>query len=432
MFRLLGRNWAALIFWYVVAHAAHDLLLIGAAWVGQRQKLLGLSVLSLAVLCVLAGTILMLYALRDSLPSLRPDSAGPVPGTDKRGELVHAVAETILPFLVFYSAWGLFLEEARNYSIEGFNQAGLGTPSGFVLNFGDDWRALLVPLAVAVGTWVVRAVCEHFHNRTGNRALGVATAVLEANWMLFTVAFVGTIIGQITGWLTGRVFWHVIGDQVTAVLHRLDALLSALALPQISAAWHWFAGYLPDLKDGLVLPILWLTITAVVYGEEVTSDGTLVADSHRLNRVAGRTWERLPGRARYFGELFSREWRDKYVPFVNGLKLVLRGGAVLYLLFCLIYVLLKAATDWAFIGVTQLVGAHYWVWWWPRLPVLEFLRDGTYEVLRICLLAAAFDLALRRIVARGRTVSGTARTAGRRSAAPSAVPSAPHPPAPGT
>lgn len=433
MFRLLGRNWAVLIFWYVVSHAAHDLLLIGAAWVGQRQKLLGLSVLSLAVLALLAGTILMLYALRDSLPSLR--RTGPAPSwwepNAGRGELLHTVAETILPFLVFYGAWGLFIEDARDYSIEGINQAGFGSENGFVLNFGDDWRALLVPLGVAIGTWIVRAVCERFHNKTGNKALGVAAAVFEANWMLFTVAFVGTIIGQITGWLTGRVFWHAIGDQVIAVLRTLDGLLAALALPQVSAVWHWFAGYLPDLKDGLVLPILWLTITAVVYGEEVTSDGKLVADSHRLNRVAERTWERLPDRARYFGELFSREWRDKYVPFVNGLKLVLRGGAVTYLLFCLTYVLLKVATDWAFIGVTELIGAHDWSWWWPRLPVLEFFRDGAYEVLRLCLLAAAFDLALRRIMARDRQVTGTARSASGTTAVPSAAESAPRPSAPG-
>lgn len=299
-----------------------------------------------------------------------------------------------------------------------------------MLNFGDSWHALLVPLAVAAGTWIVRAVCERFHNRTGSRVLAVATAVFEANWMLFAVAFVGTVIGQITGWLTGRVFWHVIGGAVTGVLHRLDGLLTALALPQVSAAWHWFAGYLPDLKDGLVLPILWLTITAVVYGEEVTRDGKLVEDSRRLNRVAG-TWQRLPGRTRYFSELFSREWRDKYVPFVNGLKLVLRGGAVLYLLFCLMYVLLKVATDWAWIGATQLIGAHDWAWWWPRLPVLDFVRDGVYEMLRICLLAAAFDLALRRIAARRQAASGTVRTAYPGSDAPSAAASAPPPPAPG-
>ncbi|HEY3683580.1 MAG TPA: hypothetical protein VGL93_11095 [Streptosporangiaceae bacterium] len=423
MLRLLGRNWIALLLWYVASRAAHDLLLIGAAWVGQRQRLLGLSVLSLAVLAVLAGTILMLYSLRGSLPSLRRD---PAPGTEpqdgRRGELMHAVAETILPFLIFYGAWGLFTEEARDYSIEGLNQAGFGTNSGFVLDFGSDWRALLVPLAVAAGTWGVRAVCERFHNRTGSRVLAVATAVFEANWMLFAVAFVGTVIGQGTTWLTGRVFWHRAGDAVGDVLHTIDTFLAGLALPQLSEAWHWFAAFLPDLKDGLVLPILWLTITAVVYGEEVTSDGKLVEDSSRLNRIAGRAWRRLPGRAQYASELFSREWRDKYVPFVNGLKLVLRGGAVLYLVFCLMYVLLKVGTDWAWIGVTQLIGAHDWNWWWIRLPVLNFARDGAYEVLRICLLAAAFDLALRRISAIRR-----ARTAPGPSAEPAAVPSAPRP-----
>lgn len=432
-FRLLGRNWAVLLFWFVASRAAHDLLLIAAAWVGQRQKLLGLSVLSLAVLATLAGTILMLYALRDSLPSLRRTPTPEAPGADpgRRGDLVHTVAETILPFLVFYSAWNLFTEEIRQYSIEGLNQGGLGPISSLVLGFTGTWQALLVPLAVAVGTWVARFVCEYFHNRTGSRVLGVATTVFEANWTLFTVAFVGAVIGKCTTWLTGRVFWHVISDGIAGIAHRLDGMMAALALPQLTAAWDWFAGYLPDLKDGLILPILWLTITAVVYGEEVTSDGKLVADSHRLNRVAGRAWERL-GRAQFFSELFSRGWRDKYVPFVNGLKLVLRGGPVLYLLFCLIYVLLKVATDWAWIGATALLGAHDWSWWWPRLPVLNFVRDGVYEVLRICLLAAAFDLSLRRIAVRRDAASGTARTDPPATGGPSAVASAPRPSAPGT
>lgn len=68
----------------------------------------------------------------------------------------------------------------------------------------------------------------------------------------------------------------------------------------------------------------------------------------------------------------------------------------LLLAFCLCYVALQVLTRWGWSGATRLIGPHPWDWWRVALVPLDFARDAIYEVLRICLLGVAYDLALRR------------------------------------
>jgi hypothetical protein len=159
------------------------------------------------------------------------------------------------------------------------------------------------------------------------------------------------------------------------------------------------APYLPDMKDGLVQPLVWLAMAAVVYSSSMTEDAKVIEGTRVEARVSG-LWQRLPGPVQAAVEFFSRGFRDKYIPLVNGFRLVLSGGALFYLTFCLVYVALEALASVGFIGLTKLVGPHEVLWWQMWEGAVSFPVNLVHEVLRICLLAVAFDLALRRASAR--------------------------------
>ena len=411
---LLGRFWAPLGFWFVLGYLVHDLVLRGAAWLAHRDQWLGFAGLSVGVLVLLSSTIMMFHAVRPGLESFAGPGAGagggagggsggghsaPAAPPAEGHRMVDEIASAILPFLIFYGAWGLFTDEVRTWGVHVLNQSvGEGITVLSVLG-----TAAGLPLAIAIGSWAVRAVLEFRYNRRGGRLLGVLVALFEANWMFFAVISVSTVIGQGVDWLTGRVAWVATREAVGGLVESMvrwtggwtEGWLPASPLVLAGDAWQWLtAQFGADVADGLLLPLLWLTIAAVVFGEQMDADDRIVADS-RLAR-ADTMFRNLPRQAQLVADVITREVRDKWTPTVNGFRFVLRAGPLFYLTFCLLYVLVEAATGWAFIGVTHLVGAHPWDWWFPRLAPLEFAEQGVRDILHIALLAAAFETCRRR------------------------------------
>ncbi len=467
---LLARSWAPVAFWFVLGYLVHDLTLRGSAWLAGHNAWLGFAGLSVGVLVLLSSTIMMFHAVLPApgaagthvptgggpldvtavLPRVLPLSptGAPTPAESatsatsatsahERGRMVDQIAEAILPFLIFYGAWGLFTDEVRTWGVHVVNSdigQGLGILSGLGAATG-------VPLAIAVGSWLVRAVLERLYAQRGGRLLGVAVALFEANWMFFAVVSVSVVIGQAIDWVTGRVAWVATRDGIAGAFHAgtdwafgwADGIWATLPLDQVGAAWHWLsAQFGDDVADGLVLPLLWLVIAAVVFGEQMDADERVVADSRLAG--AGTLFQRLPAKAQLLSDLLTREIRDKWTPLVNGLRFVLRAGPVFYLTFCLLYVLIEASTGWAFIGVTHLIGPHPWQWWFPRLGPLEFAEQTVREVVRIALLAAAFEACRARAGAGrpdGRSAATAADATGATSAGTRGTPAPPPPPAPG-
>ncbi len=413
--RLARRYWAPLLLWYALGQLVHDLILRGAARVGSRGpaetlltteytawRVVGLAIMSLGVLVVLGAAILMLHSIAPGLPNLRaalrsrrhPEaeegSGDASPGAEER-RTVDTVAETLLPFVVFYGAWGLFTSDVRQYAIVGVNTRG----DVSLLDIPINWFTL----AVTLGALGLRIACEWQLNRTGNRILALVTPVFEAIWMFFAVITIGVLIGEVLEWLGSRALWATIKDVLGGVVDTVDVVVPFSA----GAALRWLGSFGADVKDGLLQPLLWFTIAAVVYGERMESDRRTIEGTRleRLHRARG-AWARLPRRVRVFLEVASRELREKWTPAVNGLRLALRAGAAFFLTFCLCYVALQVLTRWGWIGATRIIGPHPWDWWQVALVPLDFARDAIYEVLRICLLGAAYDLALRRTGLAGR------------------------------
>lgn len=424
---LLGRYWAPLIFWFALGYIVHDLVIRGSAWLSYRSIWLGFAGLSISVLVMLAATILMFQSMRPGLTMLRnPDGQVPDPSDalqpPGQRRMVDAIAESILPFLVFYGAWGLFTDEVKMWSRTTVNEdmdAGLDVLAQ--LGAANGAQAL-VPLLIAVGSWLVRALLEFFYNRRGGRILGLVTAFFEANFMFFSVFTVYALISQWIGWLTQRTFWVETQQSAQGIIAQIVGLVPGLSIEKLTQGWAWLTQYSGELSDDFLQPLLWLTIAGAVYGFEMARDEQLfVRFSQRTGRLA---------------ELFTREWRDKWTPLVNGIRLIFRAGLLFYLTFCLLYLLTGVVSGWVGIGLKYLIGPHPWQWWWPYLGPIDFVEQTVHEVLRIAVLAAAFGMALergvRRSAARGKRRAYTpVVTAKEGQAAPAKAPVAAGPSATG-
>ncbi|WP_327090698.1 hypothetical protein OIE66_08760 [Nonomuraea sp. NBC_01738] len=366
---LAVRSFLPLAFFYTAGRVVHDLVLVGAVYAGDVEaprKFVGFGIMSLAVLATLASYIAMLRVLRRR--------QGWEPGPDGAGERMGtAIAHTLLPFLVFYGAWGLFTDDVRQYSI--LAQELFGVQQIHNLEFDP----LAATTAIAACAFVVRAVVEKLYERLRKAWLGLLTTAFETMWMFFAVVSVERFISQGADWMKSRALWAGVGDAAGSVLGPVGDAVSFV---------------LPDVWNALVLPLVWVTIAAVVFGRDMGAGEALI-EGTRVQPRAGRVRAAAPEPVRKAAEFVSRDLRDKYTPMFNGLRLVLGAGLVFFLVLCLSYTLLTVGRDWAFIGVTALVGPHESAWWTLWHGPVRFGVDLVYEVLRISLLAAALRTAVR-------------------------------------
>ncbi|GAA0911684.1 hypothetical protein [Nonomuraea longicatena] len=366
---LAVRSFLPLAFFYTVGRVAHDLILVGAAFTGADagpRKYLGFAVMSMAVLATLASYVAMLQVLRRSVAL----TGGP---GNRTGRITTVIAHTLLPFLAFYGAWGLFVDDVRQYSILSQELFGLDRIDNVTFD------PLLLTSVIALGAFLVKLGVDTAHTRLGRTWLGPLVTVFEALWMFFAVISVESFISARVEWLTSRAAWAGAADLLGTVLGPVGDAVTAVV---------------PDLRDALLLPLVWLTIAAVVYGRDMGAGEALI-EGTRLQPGAGRVRAAAPGPVRKAAEFVSRDLRGKYTPMLHGLRLVLRAGPVFYLVFCLCYALLEAGREWAFIGVTRLVGPHDGPWWTVWHGPVRFGVTAVYEVLRFSLLASALQMALR-------------------------------------
>ncbi|MFI6504342.1 hypothetical protein [Nonomuraea typhae] len=368
-FALAVRFFLPLAFFYTAGRIVHDLILVGAVYTGDVEgprKYLGFAVMSLAVLATLAAYVAMLQVLRKtSILSSTPE------GQD--GRLSTLIAHTLLPFLAFYGAWGLFADDVRQYNTLAQELFGVEQ----VRNL--EFNPLLTTSVISLVAFAVRVAVGKLYEARPKGWIGLFSIALESLWMFFAVISIEHWIGERVDWLTSRTAWVAAADAAGAVLGPVGDAVAVV---------------LPDLKDALVLPLVWVVIAAVVHGRDMEA-GEAVIQGTRVESGAGRIRQAAPEPVRKAAEFVSRDLRGKYTPMLNGLRMVLRAGPVFFLVFCLCYTLLGVARDWALYGVLNLAGPHESSWWTVWHDPIKFGVTAVYEVLRISLLAAALQMAVR-------------------------------------
>ncbi|GAB3444268.1 hypothetical protein GCM10027570_13520 [Streptomonospora sediminis] len=395
---LARRYWAPLLCVHLAGIVLHDAALRGAISAGLRDSTAGLLALSAVLLITVAATITMFHVLRPGLARLGarlPSASAGRPGVPERGRnVLDTVSTTILPFMVFYSAWGLIAAEFRSYALGADEEGGLG---GFAVI--ADFDPIGVPLLVTAVAFAARAVLGRLYEHRGNRALGLCAALCEAVWAYFAVVTVGQLLRSGTDWLTDRAFWVGITSTWSGLRSWVADLAALLPALPVDAFAKLVGAALPEVwplvKDGLLEPLLWLVITAIVFGADLGRTDTLLRG--RAGLLAHMAARYIPGPITRVAGTAAQGLRDKYVPLFNALRVLRGAGPVFYLSFCIYYALLEAAVSLLHRGIFAAVGpAGYFNEWLPWVTSIELATGTLHEVLRMCLLTAAFALVVRR------------------------------------
>lgn len=396
--RLFGRYSLPLIVFYLIGRGAHDLLAEAAAHVNRHIPVLAFSILAIAILCTLASYVLMFLCVQGGLPTVwsvhqeegRLDERTALAGRRGLRDTVRTVSLTLMPFLIVYAAWNLFEDDVRDMAYRTWSINPIeASPS--VIDF-TLWFA-----AAGIVAYLLRMVFERLTRTTGSPVTGIITAIFEANWMLFAIYGITRLWGGAQAWFFDTVAWH----NLRSLVPDLSGVSSVIPLQFGRAVGAlgdlgWLSGLAPALKDGIALPLAWLAIAGVAYSREMEDVRSLVMGHRRVAAVAERApnvvkrWARVPPSV-----------REKYVPPLHTIRLMLAAGLPAFLLFCVFYGGVELTASVFRQGITTVVGPHSPGTFWANVDlVVDVGVNAVFEPLRICLLAAAFDLALSRFSAR--------------------------------
>jgi hypothetical protein len=382
---LVARFALPLALWYTLGQLLRFLLMYGGYRLGLTkigEAVAPIGTLSLLVMLTLCIAVAMMHSVREGLPAIlaREDDGELAPWAIGRDDetILDAVGRALLPFMIFYLAWGMFRDDALDFansaSGRGFAEGGFeGQIKGLgMLNTLADHLYIAIGLTVAF--FILKFACERILLPRMPRSGGVMLAYCEVNWALFGIFTIEEVRGKASGWFTNREAWGWLRGLAG---HAVD---------------QW-----PTFKFAVLGSLVWLVIAGVILGVDTEDEEAALGQGRAgrgLARISGIRRERTPL------EVLTRELREKWLPTWFGLRLVRRAGLLTFGVFCALFMGLEVLKQLTLRGIYVLIGAHDVAWWAIRLTPIDFAVGLVFEALRICLLAAAFNLVVARVSAR--------------------------------
>lgn len=395
--RMLWRHWPPLLFWFFTMRLGYDLMREASLWLAERSVLLSYAAVALMIVVQLAATIAMFLSLRPSMSSLRVGgTSAATAALPARNDWSHALSIALLPFFAYYATWGLLDGIRRDFYLN------------YLFGVGFDARERLFDILSVRGLWialVVSAAVRWFAKRQRARSdhLGWSLLVIacEAYWIFVGAAAIAALWAMFDAWWKGTLAY------TSAQNWWKNPFVLSMSLVPVRSVLDPVWQFLRTLASAMLLPLVWLAITAIVYGIDLRRRQHIDAADARLDALAARyrglhlLWHKLIQR-------FSAGWHKKGVPVVNSIRLVLRAGLPALLVLGVGWTLLDFIDAWGWPLLMRWLGPmdpmHSQRIAQPLLALVDgplSLRPALFtQVLRVVLLAATFDRALARIRAR--------------------------------
>ncbi|WP_248962512.1 hypothetical protein [Sphaerisporangium perillae] len=364
-------------------------------------------VMLIFIVMVMLGMVVTVGMLHSVRGALTETGARRAEGRDPE-PLLSGLGRAIIAFVAIYLAWGWQVTDWRRFAnadmeryavqydryfgalLEGAlasdaTKAPKPVPPDAGTNLVLDVKVALVFTAVALA---LRFVLSAIHERRGGTRLAFGVAFCELAYTFYGLALVVTFVDQRSAWLGQRAV-------VTWWNDRWAALEQAV--PGWQAAMDRLAEVRPHITGAVLEPLTWLTLAVLVYGAYSESGRALIKGT-ALEEAATRVERRTHRLTRRGAGLFAvRTGLDRWPPVLHALRLTLRGGAPLFTVMCLCYMLLSVGMDYAERGVYYLIGtAHRQLEWELYQIPVHFGRDLLFTTLALCLFAATFDIAATR------------------------------------
>lgn len=428
--RVCWRMFPQILTLYLLGWLGNNLALKIAVIVGDVSGWAALAVFAFSFLSTLVAIVLILRLVGRELGIWTMMPADESVADDRDSSLTRMLAVTLLPFLGLYAAFGQVNQAAgRLYTEQLFRNSVFGPDSVLevVRNVATDhpWRLLLILLLV----YSVRRALDVAHERTDIRAFGLAVALLESFFILVFLFGGFVLVNRVKSWLDDRAFnaWFDV------IARGFSSLLSLIHI-DLPAFVSRTVGYLttevwPVLWPVISQPIIWLAVTSLVFGSQVLSlaelwrKGQPIASrvpgasvfARRVDKLAVRRIAPPPrGVSRAAAEVkeaFLGDLDDKYLPTLHSIRLVLRAGAVFLGSYVLLYTAIIVIENAVLRLVHVLSGGRPVDFWVVYDPLIDLLQMVPWELLRICLLAAAFRRCLEVFQLRGQRANAAAARA---------------------
>ncbi|MEU5876559.1 hypothetical protein [Spirillospora sp. NPDC047279] len=381
--KLAARFALPLALWFTVG----ELLRYGAMYAGYRlgqgkgtvATVMPLVTISVLVMISLVITVAMVHCVREGLDVVQAREADgdltPWAVGNDEGAL-DALNRAVLPFVIFYLAWGMMREDALDFAeaavSRGFAEGGIQGATkglGLAIEVGEHMK---LAIGLTVGFIVLKILGEWLMRSRLPRVSGLILAFIEINFALSAIFTIDHLRGEAGEWITQREVWGWLNDVAGGVL----------------ALW-------PSFKHAVLGGLIWLVIAGVILGLDATDEEVVLGRSRTARRLA-----RASGMARTNSprELITRGFREMWLPAWYGLRLVRRSGLVPFATFAALFMGLNVVEVMARRQIYELLGPHDAAWWTGALPFIGYGAAMVFEALRICLLAAAFNLVVTRVM----------------------------------
>ncbi|MDQ0894307.1 hypothetical protein [Agromyces ramosus] len=393
--RLLLSHWPALIAWFLGGVLARYLVIELAGYVGASSALGGLLLMPLAILARLVAFVAMFLVLRDGMFRLGMIAPLPHGAAERRRAFIDAVLGGILPFFAFYAAWGYLRDDMAAYSARALEvQSGLDLAAiaagEEALSFeGTIDRLEFEPVTIALivvafaGRWAWKRYRERLP-----RALSIGAVYLEAVWVFLTVMLISQLFGSVSAWVQSRQAMVWLADARTWIGAHLEPI-----------AWTWEAveWFLGEAGGIMLLPIAWLAIAGVIYGQAVAPEAPRVR-GQLVDRVHMRYSSLPQAMRRRLGDFWA-ELVSRFRPIGEAIVLMWRAGPVLIGGYILLYTVVLGLEQLLRLALTRIIGPHdLYSFWLVADTVVLLLVPLVIEPLRVSLVASAYDATLSRLV----------------------------------
>ncbi len=389
--RLLLAHWPALLAWFLGGILARYLIIELAGYVGATSSLSGLLLMPLAILVRLVAFVAMFLVLRDGMTRLGAIAPLPADAAGRRRAFVDAVLGGILPFFAFYAAWGYLRDDMAAYASRALE---VQTGAVFAAEGADpDLDPVLelvfepVTVALIVLAFAGRWAWKRYRERLPREA-AIGAVYLEAVWVFLTVTLISQVFGSVNEWVQSRQAMVWLGDARSWLVAHLEPV-----------AWVWEAveWFLGEAGGIMLLPLAWLTIAGVIYGQAVAPEKPRLRVA-AIERVRGRYASLPQALRRRLGDLGS-ELMSRFRPIGQAIVLMWRAGPVLVGGYILLYTVVLGLERLLRFAITRIVGPNdLYSFWFVADTAILLLVPLVIEPLRVALVASAYDATLSRLV----------------------------------
>ena len=386
--QLVARHAPTLLVIYLFGSTVRNGVLWASVEVSARNPTVAGFMLPLAPMATLTAIILMLRVVSTSLSSATfGGEEGPEATTTP---WLGLLASTLIPFLTVYAAQGYLKEDIRLFVNAASYDEIFGSAGAFYGDSADTGRTIIADGALMVGIVVVALVLRFAIDKldlpSRHTTWGLLAAYVEVLWLFLIARQFTNYQDRVWTWVTDRRFVAWIEDRWAT----LTDAVGPIGDPLRSVA-HWAGDVIGDADGIVVIPIAWLTVGAVALGRRIDVPRPPKPTSPLLRPVA-----RIPAPVRRIGAEATADLRGRFRGLGDGLRLIVIGGLVPMLLFCLVFIVASQS------GV--LVGELWRLVVGPLdrdtalavSPYLDILADAVYSLLLVGLLGAAIDRVVRR------------------------------------